>query len=401
VKPANVSQRDLFAGATVQAVAPVADKIPFNRPSCVGEEFTFIREALESGYVAGGGSFTRRVEQALSAAIGGQALLTTSCTHALEMTALLLDLREGDEVIVPSFAFVSCANAYALRGARPVFADVSPGTFNLDPQAVADALTPRTRAVVAIHYGGIACDFDGLRHAIGTRDVALIEDNAHGLYGTFRSKPLGSFGRFSTLSFHETKNFHCGEGGAIVLNDPNDVERAEILREKGTNRALFFRKLVDKYRWVDLGSSYVMSDILAAYLLAQLQRREAVQQKRARIWRRYHDELRDTCERLGWQRPFVPPDCEGASHLYFLVLDSLERRTAFIAYLAEAGVQAVFHYQPLHRSPYAEKAGFGGAHCPVTDVAADRLVRLPFYFDLSDEQQTRVVETIREFAARQ
>lgn len=359
-----------------------------------------MREAISGGYIAGNGHFGKRAERALEGLLHSRVLLTTSCTHALEMSAMLLDLSVGDEIIMPSFTFVSCANAFVLRGAKPVFVDVLPGSFSIDPDAVVRAITPRTRAILIVHYAGVACDMERLL-AIATRHrLPIIEDNAHGLFGSYRGRPLGSFGRFATLSFHETKNIHCGEGGALVLNDPRDVPRAEIIREKGTDRAAFFRGAVDKYRWTDIGSSYVLSDLLAAFLCVQLDNRDAIQKRRREIWWRYHDELEPAAERAGWERPSIDADGDSAYHLYFLVMRSIAERDQFIAALAADNIQAVFHYQQLHRSPYAMALGLPAATCPVTDIAAERLVRLPLFNDMTVEEQTRVIRSIEAFASR-
>ena len=371
--------------------------IPFNRPLMAGAEFDYMRSAMESGYVAGNGSFCKRAETEIAGIIGHPVLLTTSCTHALEMAALLLDIQEGDEVILPSFTFVSCANAFVLRGATPVFVDVLPGTFNVDPDAIAAAITVKTRAIVVVHYGGVACEMQRISSIAERNRIAIVEDSAHGLFGSYRGSPLGSFGRFATLSFHETKNVHCGEGGALILARGEEVERAEVIREKGTNRAAFFRGDVDKYQWVNMGSSYVISDLLAAFLCAQLERRQVIQQRRREIWWRYHSELSQIAEALGWSQPHVPLDGEMAYHLYFLVLSSAIERQHFIDYLKSCGIQAVFHYQQLHRSPFARALGIPAVSCPVADLAADRLVRLPFFFDLSERDQTRVIEAISTF----
>jgi dTDP-4-amino-4,6-dideoxygalactose transaminase len=272
------------------------------------------------------------------------------------------------------------------------------GTFSIDPEAVAAALTDRTRAVLVIHYGGIACDLDRLATVLGSRDIAIIEDNAHGLFGSYKARKLGSFGRFSTMSFHETKNVHCGEGGGLALNVPGDLARAEIVREKGTNRSAFFRGAVAKYQWVDVGSSYVIGDVLAAFLCAQLERADDLQKRRGILWRRYHDGLARAVASLGWQRPIVPDYAESAHHLYFLVAESAERRAEFITFLGSRGIHAAFHYQALHRSPFAVERGFSNAACPNSDIASDRLVRLPLYGALADADQERVIEAVHAFA---
>lgn len=373
-------------------------RIPFNRPGLAGREFEYMAEAVRSGHVSGDGGFTHKCQKLLEEALGvPKALLTTSCTDALEMTALLLDLRPGDEVIVPSFAFVSTVNAYVLRGARPIFIDVRPDTLNLDETRLEGLLTPRTRAVVALHYAGVACEMDSLLETAARHGVAVIEDNAHGLFAGYKGRRLGTLGRLAAQSFHETKNFHCGEGGALLINDPSCIERAEILREKGTNRSRFFRGQVDKYTWVDLGSSFLPSDLLAAFLYAQLEARERVQARRRQIWDRYRQGLADWAERSGVRLPMVPPHCEQSYHMFYLLLPSRERRQALIGCLKFHGILAVFHYLPLHLSEMGQKLGGQPGDCPVTEDLSDRLLRLPFYNDLTDEDQAEVIDRVRAF----
>ena len=374
----------------------VRSRIPFNRPSLVGKELEYVRDAIERGHISGDGEYTRRCESLLSQILGGaRSLLTTSCTHSLEMAALLLDVRPGDEVIVPSFTFVSTANAFALRGARIVFADVRPDTLNLDERLLPALITPRTRAIVAVHYAGIACEMDEILAA--ANGVPVVEDNAHGLFGSYRGRALGTFGAMSTLSFHETKNVFCGEGGALVLNDASLASRAEVLREKGTDRSRFFRGEVDKYTWQDLGSSYVPSDMLAAFLLAQLEQREHVQTARRAIWERYRDGLADWAARRGVAMPHVPAHCASSHHLFHLLLPSLEERQAFIAHLRERGVHAIFHYLPLHLSDMGRTFGGHPGQCPVTESVSDRIVRLPLFASLDEEDQVRIIDAVRAF----
>jgi dTDP-4-amino-4,6-dideoxygalactose transaminase len=369
---------------------------PFNRSSLQGRELEYIFESVKNGQIAGDQSFSRRCQALLEAKTGcHRALVTTSCTHALEMAALLLEVGPGDEVILPSFTFVSTANAFVLRGATPVFADIRPDTLNLDETRLESLITERTRAIVPVHYGGIGCEMDAILALAARHGIAVVEDNAHGLFGKYRGRWLGTFGCLATQSFHETKNLTCGEGGALLINDERLAARAEILREKGTNRARFFRGEIDKYSWVDLGSSYVMSDVLAAFLYGQLEQWETIQAKRQRIWERYHAELADWAGAKGVQQPVVPGHCEPAWHLYHLLLPTSEARAAFLAHLRERGIHAVFHYLPLHLSEYAA-ARWGGrpGDCPVTEDVADRLVRLPFYNAMTEEEQGRVIEGV-------
>jgi len=372
--------------------------VPFNAPAFLGGEIDCIRQALGKGQTSGNGFFTKECEKYLEALLGvKRAFLTTSCTHALEMCGLLLDLKQGDEFIVPSFTFVSTVNAFALRGAIPIFADVRPDTLNLDEEAVARLITPRTKAIVAVHYGGIACEMDRLGELARQHGIPLIEDNAHGLFGKYRGQHLGTFARLATLSFHETKNISCGEGGALLLNDTADIERAEILREKGTNRSKFFRGQVDKYTWVDLGSSYVMSDILAAYLSVQLNAQDRIQARRRAIWHLYRDRLQKWATQQGIQLPHVPPECEQAYHLFYLILPTLESRTALIAHLREHQINAVFHYQALNASPMGLQLGGQPGACPITERLSDCLLRLPFYYDLDETMQHQVIDCVLEF----
>lgn len=374
-------------------------RIPFNRPCFAGDEHRYIQEAMASGKISGDGIFTKRAQALLEERLGlSKALLTTSCTHALEMTALLLDLEPGDEVILPSFTFVSTANAYVLRGARPVFADIRPDTLNIDESALAGLVTPRTKAVAVVHYAGVGCEMDAINALCRERGLAVVEDNAHGLFAAYKGRKLGTLGDMSTLSFHETKNITCGEGGALCLPGPDMAQRAEILREKGTNRARFFRGEVDKYSWVDLGSSYVPSEVLAAFLFAQLERAEAIQKKRRAIWVRYDEELADWATRIGARRPVVPAHCDQSYHMYYLLMPDLESRTRLIGALKEKGMLAVFHYLPLHLSTMGLRHGGGPGQCPVCEDVSDRLVRLPFYNDLSDQDQGEVIAAVTAFA---
>ncbi len=374
-------------------------QIPFNRPSLAGNEMAYLAEAIANGHLSGDGPFTRRCHALLEESLGvKKALLTTSCTHALEMAAILLDLQPGDEVIVPSFTFVSTINAFVLRGARPVFCDIHPDTLNLDESKLELLITSRTKAIVVVHYAGVGCEMNAIAEIAHRHDLQVIEDSAHGLYGKYRDRWLGTFGAMATLSFHETKNFSCGEGGALLLNDPALIERAEIIREKGTDRSRFFRGQVDKYTWVDIGSSYLPSDGLAAFLLAQLEAREQIQSRRREIWDRYHESLRPWANINGVRLPTIPKDCEQSFHMFYLLTPSLDARQALIRHLRARGILAVFHYQPLHRSPMGRQTAARESDCPVTEAVSDRLLRLPFYNSLSPSDQQRVIEAIVGFA---
>ncbi|HIF94271.1 MAG TPA: dTDP-4-amino-4,6-dideoxygalactose transaminase [Myxococcales bacterium] len=373
-------------------------RIQFNRPSIAGAELENVREAIEGGHTAGDGPFTRRCCEMLESWTGTErALLTTSCTHALEMCALLLRLEPGDEVIVPSFAFVTTAGAFALHGAKPIFADIHPDTLNLDERTLRESVTSRTKAIVALHYGGISCEMDELQAISSEAGATLIEDNAHGLLASYKGKPLGSFGRVATQSFHETKNFSCGEGGALLLNDVDWIERAEIIREKGTDRSRFLRGQVDKYTWVDLGSSYLPSEILAAFLYGQFQARETLQARRFEIWGNYQRELSGWAARNGVELPTVPEHVEHACHLFYLILPSLDARTRLIEHLGRSGILAVFHYQPLHLSTMGQQFGGRAGQCPVTERVSDCLVRLPLFSDLTSEEQADIIDVVQSF----
>jgi dTDP-4-amino-4,6-dideoxygalactose transaminase len=373
----------------------VAYKIPFNRPCLIGNELSYISQAIANGHASGDGPFTRQCHSFLEHYFGvGKALLTTSCTHALEMAALLLDIQPGDEVIVPAFTFVSTPNAFVLRGAKPIFIDIRPDTLNLDERQLERLITSRTRAILPVHYAGVGCEMDAILQIGDRYHVPIVEDNAHGLFGKYKGRYLGTFGSMATQSFHETKNIQCGEGGALLINDPALVERAEIIREKGTNRSRFFRGQVDKYTWVDVGSSYLPSDVLAAFLYAQLEGSETIQTRRQKIWQFYYDNLCDWANRHEIGLPYIPLYCDQPHHMFYMIMPSLEARQTFIARLAEAGIYSAFHYLPLHLSPMGVKFGGQPGDCQVTESISDRLVRLPFYNDLSEEDQRFIVECI-------
>lgn len=371
--------------------------IPFNRPCLEGAELEHVSRAIRQGHASGDGPYTKQCQALLESVLGvGKALLTTSCTHALEMSALLLDLAPGDEVILPSFTFVSTVNAYVLRGVRPVFADIRPDTLNLDEEKLPALITSRTKAIVPVHYAGVGCEMDRIEDLARQHGIPIIEDNAHGFFGKYRGKHLGTVGALATLSFHETKNISCGEGGALLINDPHFIERAEVLREKGTNRSRFFRGQVDKYSWVDLGSSYVISDLLAAFLFAQLEARASIQAKRQRVWERYAQGLSGWAAEHGARLPIIPAHCEQPYHMFYVLMPTLELRQALIRHLRALGILAVFHYLPLHESDMARRIGAVG-DCPVTSDVSDRLLRLPFYNDLTEEDQARIIAAVQDF----
>jgi dTDP-4-amino-4,6-dideoxygalactose transaminase len=373
-------------------------KIPFNKPQLVGAELRYMQDAIQGGHISGDGPYTKRCEGLLEKELAvARVLLTTSCTHALEMAALLLDISPGDEVIVPSFTFVSTVNAFVLRGARPAFVDIRPDTLNLDETLLEKLITSRTKAIVPVHYAGVACEMDAIMSISARHRIAVVEDNANGLFARYHGRYTGTFGVLATQSFHETKNFTCGEGGALLINDPQLLERALVLRDKGTNRNRFFRGEVDQYTWVDLGSSYVASDLQAAFLYAQLEARQQIQSARERIWRTYWRGLAAWAEQNNVRLPVVPSHCEQSYHMFYLLLPSLGQRQALIAHLRERGILAVFHYVPLHLSGMGVKWSAGKHDCPVTVDVSERLLRLPFFTGLSENEQASVIEAILEF----
>jgi len=373
-------------------------RVPFNRASPAGQELAYMAEAVASGYIAGDGPFTRKCRELLESQLGvPKVLITTSCTHALEMSALLIECQAGDEVIVPSFTFVSTVNAFVLRGARPVFADVRPDTLNLDERQVEALITPTTKAIVLVHYAGVGCEMDSILEIANRNGLLVIEDNAHGLFSRYKGRYLGTFGCLATQSFHETKNFTSGEGGALLINDPRYIERAEIIREKGTNRSRFFRGQIDKYTWVDVGSSYLPSDILAAFLYAQLESRRQILEKRRWLWENYREHLGDWAAENGVRLPIIPEHCEQSYHMFYMLMPSLEIRKVFIAYLKAKGIESVFHYQPLHLSDMGLRFGGKAGDCPVTEDISDRMVRLPFFNSLSSAELEEAIDAVQGF----
>ena len=358
--------------------------IPFNRALLTGNERGYIDEALGSRFLSGDGPYTKRCNALLEAMTKThKALLTHSCTAALEMAAILADVGAGDEIIMPSYTFVSTANAFVLRGAIPVFVDVRPDTLNLDENKVADAISPRTRAIAPVHYAGVGCEMDGLLAIARANDLLVIEDAAQGVGASYKGQALGAIGHMGCLSFHETKNVVSGEGGALLINDERFIERAEIVREKGTNRSQFFRGQVDKYTWVDIGSSYLPSELVAAFLCAQLEQADEINRHRLAIWQAYHERFAELERRERVRRPIVPADARHNAHMYYLLLPDLEARTAVIESLKERGIGAVFHYVPLHSAPAGRKYGRVHGSMAVTEDVADRLLRLPLWPDMA------------------
>jgi dTDP-4-amino-4,6-dideoxygalactose transaminase len=371
--------------------------IPFNRPALAGNEMIYISHAIREGHLSGDGLFSQKCSTVLEQELDVQKiLLTTSCTHALEMAALLLGVQPGDEVVVPSFTFTSTVNAFVLRGARPVFIDIRPDTLNLDENQLERRISSRTRAIVLMHYAGVGCEMDAILPIADHYNVAVVEDNAHGLFGKYKGKYLGTFGCLAAQSFHETKNFTCGEGGALLINDPRYIEQAEIIREKGTDRSRFSRGQVDKYEWVNVGSSYLLADILAAFLYAQLEARQNIQAKRRQIWEYYYEHLHDWAQANAVHLPHVPLHCEQSYHMFYMILPSLEVRQRLIAHLRARDILAVFHYLPLHLSSMGRQWDYRLGDCPITERVSDCLLRLPFHNGLSERDQEYVVEAIRE-----
>ena len=372
-----------------------ASRIPFNRPFAVGTEFDYIREAITNRHLSGDGAFTKRCHNWLEErTVACKALLTHSCTAALELIALLMDIGPGDEIIMPSFTFVSTANAFVLRGGVPVFVDIREDTLNIDETQIETAITERTKAIIAVHYAGVACEMSAILELAERRRLLVIEDAAQGLMASYRGRPLGTIGQLGAVSFHETKDVISGEGGALLISDPRWIERAEILREKGTNRKHFALGKVDKYTWVDVGSSYLPSEITAAFLWAQFEEADRITRERLAIWSLYHDALADLERRGMVRRPIVPANCTHNAHMYYVLTANLRERQRVLEYLNGHGVNAVFHYVPLHSSPAGRKFGRTHGELPTTDNLSERLVRLPLWLGMGEQHIARVVNTL-------
>ncbi len=383
---------------TLPALAP--STIPFNYASLPEKAVEYATQSLREGRLAGNGDFTKKCEDFFENQFGvTRALLTSSGTHALELAAMLLGIEAGDEVILPSFSFVSTANAFILRGAKPVFIDVRPDTLNLDETQLAKLITPRTKAIVPVHYGGVPCEMDTILKIAAKQGIAVIEDNAHGLFAKYKGTYLGSFGSMAIQSFHETKNFTCGEGGALLINHPRYQERAEILREKGTDRSKFIMHLVDRYTWQDIGSSYLLSDLLAAVLYSQLEIHEEIQEWRRSIWEYYALQLRDWALQAGVEIPKIPEHCESSYHIFYLVMPLREEQPALIEHLKQQGIASAFHFPPLHLSKMGQKFGGKKGDCLVTEDRSERVVRLPLHLGLTEKDLERIVSAVRQFPA--
>jgi dTDP-4-amino-4,6-dideoxygalactose transaminase len=375
-------------------------QIPFNKPFIIGKELHYISQCILGGHSAGDGEFTKKCQALMESRFAARKImLTTSCTSALEMAALLCDLDEDDEVILPSYTFVSTANAFLLRGARPRFVDIRPDTMNIDEQQIEAEINERTRVIAPVHYAGIGCEMDSIMDIAKRHNLHVVEDAAQGVNARYKSSYLGTIGELGAYSFHETKNFICGEGGALVINDSELIERAEIIREKGTNRSKFFRGEVDKYTWVDFGSSFLPSDILAAFLYAQLENMQVITRKREQIFNLYHELLEPLADRGLIQRPRIPANCAPNYHMFYIVVEDHEIQQALLVHLKEKGILAVFHYVPLHTSPMGQQFDYRAGMLPVTESLSSRLIRLPFYFDLNEEEIRNVVGEIATFFA--
>ena len=372
--------------------------IPFNKPPYVGTEPEYMMKAISNRKICGDGEFTKKCNTWIEEKTGtSKALLTTSCTQALEMAALLTDIEPGDEVIMPSFTFVSTANAFVLRGARIVFVDIRPDTQNIDEKLIENAITDRTKAIVPVHYAGVGCEMDTILEIGRKHGIRVVEDAAQGVMSTYKGRGLGSLGDFGCYSFHETKNYSMGEGGAILIRNEADIERAEIVREKGTDRSRFLRGQVDKYTWVDCGSSYLPSDINAAYLWAQLEEADKINQDRLASWNMYYERLKPLEEKGILQLPYIPAECEHNAHMFYIKTGSLEERTALTAYLKDAGVGSAFHYVPLHSAPAGERFGVMAGEDRYTTNTYERLLRLPMYYGLTEEEIEKACNRIMEF----
>jgi dTDP-4-amino-4,6-dideoxygalactose transaminase len=372
--------------------------IPFNVPPVTGDELGYIQKAIANKKICGDGEYTKKCHAWFEKTLPAKkVLLTTSCTHALEMAAFLLDIKEGDEVIVPSFTFVSTASAFAVRGARIVFVDIDPRTMNMDVDAVRAAITPKTKAIVVVHYAGVGCDMDSIMALAREKSVEVVEDAAQAFMSCYKGRMLGTIGALGCYSFHETKNISCGEGGLLIINDDRYAERADIIREKGTNRASFFRGMVDKYTWVDLGSSYLPSELNAAYLFAQLQKAEVIQSHRMKTWAHYMEGLRGLADSRRIDLPYIPAGCVHNAHMFYIKTKDLKERGDFIEYLKGQGIGAAFHYIPLHSSPYGIKCGSFSGKDEWTTRESDRLVRLPLWYGIAERETQSVIEAVTKF----
>lgn len=372
--------------------------VSFNKPPYIGKESEYVLDAVNIGHISGDGEYTKKCAKKLEELSGTKrVLLTTSCTHATEMAALLSDIKPGDEVIMPSYTFVSTADAFVLRGAVPVFVDIRPDTMNIDETLIEDAITSKTRAIVPVHYAGVGCEMDTIMDIARRHNLTVIEDAAQAISSTYKGKALGTFGDFGCYSFHETKNISMGEGGALLIHNEDMIEPAEIIREKGTNRAKFFRGQIDKYTWVNYGSSYLPSDMNAAYLWAQLENMDIIQEKRLSVWNRYREGLTELADKEYIEFGAIPKECTNNAHMFYIKVKDLDTRTKLINFLKEREIQAVFHYVPLHSAPAGRKFGRFSGEDRFTTKESERLIRLPLFYSITDEEVNRVIETLREY----
>ena len=372
--------------------------IDFNVPPYVGDELEYIKTAINNHKICGDGEFTKKCSSWMEAKTGAsKVLLTTSCTHATEMAALLCDIKPGDEVIMPSYTFVSTADAFVLRGAKAVFVDIRPDTMNIDEKLIEAAITERTKAIVPVHYAGVACEMDTIMSIAKKHNLYVVEDAAQGMMSTYKGKALGSIGDYGCFSFHETKNYSMGEGGALLIQDESNIEKAEIIREKGTNRSKFYRGQIDKYTWIDAGSSYLPSELNAAYLYAQLENAEKIYDNRMETWNRYYSELKDLAEAGAIELPYIPKDCVHNAHMFYIKTKDLEERTQFIDYMNQKGIKCVFHYIPLHTAPAGKKYGIFCGEDKYTTAESERLVRLPLYYGMKEEDLVYVIDVVKTF----
>lgn len=372
--------------------------IDFNVPPYVGDELEYIKTAINNHKICGDGEFTKKCSSWMETKTGAsKVLLTTSCTHATEMAALLCDIKPGDEVIMPSYTFVSTADAFVLRGAKAVFVDIRPDTMNIDENLIEAAITERTKAIVPVHYAGVACEMDTIMSIAKKHNLYVVEDAAQGMMSTYKGKALGSIGDYGCFSFHETKNYSMGEGGALLIKDESNIEKAEIIREKGTNRSKFYRGQIDKYTWIDAGSSYLPSELNAAYLYAQLENAEKIYDNRMDTWNRYYSELKDLAEAGVIELPYIPEDCVHNAHMFYIKTKDLEERTQFIDYMNQKGIKCVFHYIPLHTAPAGKKYGIFCGEDKYTTAESERLVRLPLYYGMKEEDLVYVIDAVKAF----
>ncbi len=374
------------------------DKIPFNRPFIIGKELYYISQSVLSGHIAGDGIFTKKCHELLENKFNiKKVLLTTSCTSALEMSSILIGIGMGDEVVLPSFTFVSTANAFCLRGAKPVFVDIRRDTLNIDENLIENSITSNSKAIIPVHYGGVSCEMDTIMEIAQEHDLFVIEDAAQAMNATYKGRYLGTIGNLGAFSFHETKNCICGEGGALLINDDGFLDRAEIIREKGTNRSQFFRGEVDKYTWVDEGSSYLPSDLLAAFLYAQLENMDTIDKKRKKIFSYYLEAFSVLAAKELIQLPFIPPECGPCGHLFYIIVKDEKTRDGLLNYLRSQDIGAVFHYIPLHLSPMGKKFGYKSGDLPATESLSKRLIRLPLFYELTQNDQDRIVDNIAKY----